>query len=115
LVVNLSLDKKRRPAEVASEDGAVVLPANAAGLDSLVDSVNDVVAKLNGLPLEEIADNLNRTLVSLNGVAGSPELKQSLRALSQTLATAQDLVRRADQGMTPVLDRLPAIADDMQQ
>ncbi len=114
LVVNLSLGKKG-PARVTSDGGAVVLPADAAGLDTLVDSVNDVVAKLNGLPLEEIADNLNKTLVSLNGVASSPDLKRSLQSLSRTLATAQDLVQRADKGMTPVLQRLPAIADDLQQ
>lgn len=114
LVVSLSLDKKG-PARVASRDGVVVLPADAAGLDTLVDSVNDIVAKLNGLPLEQIADNLNKTLVALNGVASSPDLKQSLRSLSRTLASAQDLVQRADKGMTPVLKRLPAIADDLQQ
>ena len=40
---------------------------------------------------------------------------QSLKGLQGTLTAAQTLLTRTDAGLTPVLQRLPQIADDLQR
>ena len=78
-------------------------------------AVSSIAGKLDRFPIEEIGKNLNGTLASVNGVVGGPELRNALNALSSSLGSARDLIRKADSGMTPLLRRLPAIADNLDQ
>ena len=114
LVVALTFTPNLPSMPVHREDGAIVLPSQAGGLNGITTGLSDVIAKINRLPLDEIARNLNATLASANGLVGGPELRDSLKALSTTLAAARDLVRNFDEGATPALKRLPAIAQSLQ-
>ncbi|HEX7662863.1 MAG TPA: hypothetical protein VF407_00045, partial [Polyangiaceae bacterium] len=55
------------------------------------------------------------TLAGLDKTVNGQDLKNSLSDLSATLAEAKKVVKEADQGMTPMLQKLPAIADQLQQ
>jgi paraquat-inducible protein B len=103
------------PAQVIMDDGAIVLPGHDGGLSDITTTVGDIATKLDQLPLAQIAANLNNLLGSLNATVGGEEMKQTLHALAATLASAQSLVKQADAGLTPTLERLPRIADELQQ
>jgi paraquat-inducible protein B len=103
------------PATVTLEGHVVVVPTEAGGMQNITNTASNVLAKINSLPLQQIADNLNDTLKNLDQTVGSDELKQSLRSLSATMTEMQELVRNTNQGLSPTLQRLPAIATELQR
>ncbi len=114
LVVALTFVPDAPKVQVRSENGAIVLPSQAGGLNGLTAGLGDVVAKLNRLPLDEIVGNLNATLQSVHDLASGPELREGLTSLVATLNATRDMVRNFDEGATPALKRLPAIAQSLQ-
>ena len=87
------------PAQLTQVNGDYVIPSVGGGLDNILTAVSDVAAKLDRLPLDEIGANLNATLRSASGAMGS----------------VQDLVRKTDTGLSPVLSRLPALMASLQE
>lgn len=79
-----------------------------------MDAVGDITAKLDSIPFEDIGRNLNNLLRSADRTVGGPDLQNALRNLSTTLADIQRLVRHADAGLEPALQRLPQISADLQ-
>lgn len=86
------------PAELQQMDGDLVIPSYGGGLDNILTAVSDIASKLDRLPLDEIGANLNATLRSATGAMGS----------------VQELVRKTDTGLSPVLSRLPAVMASLQ-
>jgi len=111
----ISLDKvpDAPPASVRMENGTIVLPS--IGSDNIMASVGAFAGKLERFPLDEIGQNLNAALASVNGVVGGPELRDALGSLSGVLGQLQELVRKTDSGITPLLRRLPEIATNLDQ
>lgn len=114
LLVAFDIFPNEKPAEVTQEGDAVVLPSVPGGLDSITSNLSDILLKIDRLPLDDIARNLNGTLANARSFTGAPELRQSLQALSSTLAAAQDLMHKADTDAAPFLKRLPDIAQSLQ-
>ena len=85
-------------AELKTEGREFIIPSAGGGLDSIVASVGNIANKLDRLPLDEIGANLNSTLRSASGAMGS----------------VQELARKADSGLSPVLQRLPALVTALQ-
>jgi paraquat-inducible protein B len=97
------------PAEVRVEGGVLVLPAAAPDGD-MMDAAAAVATKIDRLPLDEIARNLNTALASLNTIVQGPELRGAMSQLPEVLARMRDLLRNADDGLSPLLKRqLPAL------
>ena len=86
------------PAELQQIGGDLVIPSFGGGLDNILTAMSDIASKLDRLPLDEIGANLNATLRSASGAMGS----------------VQDLVRKTDSGLSPVLSRLPAVMASLQ-
>lgn len=102
------------PASVRVEGEEIVLPSlGGGGGGDVMAAVGAVAAGLERFPLEEIGRNLNGALAAVNGLAGGPELRDAVGALSATLGEARDLVRKADGGIAPLLGQLPAIAGNL--
>jgi paraquat-inducible protein B len=70
--------------------------------------------KLNAIPFEQIGSNLNKTLQGASDIANSPQLQQSIASLQAALASAQDLLKRLNAGVDPVMQRLPTIAAELE-
>ena len=85
-------------AEIVRDGDVYVIPSVNGGLDNILSSVSDIASKLNRVPIDEIGNNLNTTLRSASGALGS----------------FQDLARKADTGLSPVLARLPALMTSIQ-
>ncbi|WP_424139729.1 intermembrane transport protein PqiB [Roseomonas chloroacetimidivorans] len=103
------------PAEVRMEGDDIVLPSQGGGASDIMGALSGVAGKLERFPIEEIGRNLNNALASVNGLVGGPELRSAVHALAGTLEQVQGLVRRTDAGLAPLLRRLPAIANNLDQ
>ena len=97
-VVALDFLPNARPADVTMEGGDIVLPSQGGGLDNILVAASDIAGKLDRLPLDQIGQNLNGALRSATGA----------------MASVQDLVKKADAGLTPTLRRLPEITASLQ-
>ena len=71
--------------------------------------------KIAAMPLTQIGDNLNALLAHTDGTVNGPQLRQALGQLTGTLRSVQALAAHADRGLDPLLQRLPQIADQLQQ
>jgi paraquat-inducible protein B len=113
--ISLELVPNAPPAAVGQEGDALLIPSQGGGLDNITNSLSDIATKLDAIPFDEIGKNLNKTLASVSDTVSGPDVKNALRKLSETLTDVQHLVRNTDRGMTPVLQKLPRISDDLQQ
>jgi len=114
LLVAFDFFKDAPPATVMQTDDGILLPTMPGGLDSITTSIGEILRKVNDLPLDDIAKNLDETLAGVRGVTDGPELKQSLRSLSETLAAVNALATNADASLGPALKRLPEIMQGLQ-
>ncbi len=99
MVLALDFVQDATPAELEVNGSDMVLPSKAGGLGNILVAAGDIAGKLGRLPLDEIGQNLN-------GV---------LRSASGAMTSVQDLVRKTDVGLTPVLRRLPEITTGLQE
>lgn len=79
------------------EDGVLVVPSRAGGLDTAIANLTDISAKLDKIPFAKIGNNLNQLLLTANHTIGGPEVKQSLASLNQTLKTANATLNGVNQ------------------
>ena len=101
-------------AEVAQEGDAIVLPGQTSGLDGIMTSAGDFVAKLNSLPLEQIGARLAETLNGVSAIANGAELHDTLKGLNETLAATRDVARSLQAGISPTAKKLPDLAQGLQ-
>lgn len=101
--------------DIGRQGDAIVVPSQPGGAAGLVDAVSAVAAQLSQVPFGQIAGNLNQLLASANQTLGGPDMRSAIRSLSATLQDLQKLVRETNSGLTPALQRLPAISDQLQQ
>ena len=114
-VISFSFVPNAKPEALTMEGHAIVLPSKSGGLSGIMDSVSTVANKIAAMPLEQIGDNVNSLLAHADQTVGGPELKQAINQLTETLKNVQHLTQHADQGLTPLMQRLPQISDDLQQ
>ncbi len=113
--LNLDVFPNSPPAELHVENDRYVIPAlSNGGADDLMSAAGAIMAKLNAVPFDQIGDNLNSTLKALSDVANSEQLRQSLTSLRSTLGGADTLVKKLNTDAGPALQRLPAIADQLE-
>ena len=101
------------PASVRMQDDEFVIPSLEGGGGDVMTAVGAVAAKLESFPLDQIGRNLNGALAAVNGLVDGPEVAEAVRSLAATLEQARGLVRRTDEGLAPLLRRLPAIAANL--
>jgi paraquat-inducible protein B len=102
-------------AEVTRRGDAIVVPSQPGGAAGLIDAVSAVAGQLSQVPFGQIAANLNRLLVSANQTIGGPDMRTAIQSLAATLQDLQKLVRQTNTDLSPALQRLPAISDQLQQ
>ena len=112
--IALQFVPKAPPAQIAMEGDTVILPSQKGGFSGIEDSLADVAAKLDALPLTQIADHLDGVLAGASNTLNGPDLKQALNQLAGTLRSVHGLADHANHGLTPLLQRLPAIADQLE-
>lgn len=114
-VLSLEYTGDGKKTELRSEAGVLVVPGRGGGIGDVTRSMSEIAAKLSQIPFDDIGKNVDRTLRSVSDVVNGPKLQSTLSELSATLQEVRKLVHNADQGMGPVLARLPEVAEQMQQ
>ena len=114
-VISIGFVPNAKPERIVMEGGAIVLPSKPGGLNGIMDSLSTVADKIAAMPLGQIGDNLNDLLAHTDQTVNGPQLKQAIGQLTATLKKVQDLAAHADRGLDPLLQRLPQIADELQQ
>ncbi|MEO8904516.1 MAG: MlaD family protein [Polyangiaceae bacterium] len=113
-VLSLEYVPGAHAARLEREGDALVLPSQAAGIEALSSTLNQVAAKVNQIPFAEIGEHLNGALSSLQSTVGGPELRHALASLDSTLAEVGSLAREAKTDLGPALARLPAISQKLE-
>jgi paraquat-inducible protein B len=102
------------PASFAKDGDAYVIPALESGGD-LAAGASALMARISAIPFEQIGQNLNQTLAGVNGIVSDPALRDAMKDLRATLASAQSLVANLDHGTAPLMQRLPGIATQLEE
>jgi paraquat-inducible protein B len=87
-----------------------VIPVLGGSSDDIATSATNLINRLNDIPFEAIGRNLNESLAGVNALVNNRQLADTIIALRSTLASTQALVNNLDHGLTPAMQRLPAIA-----
>ncbi len=114
-IISFAFVPNAPPEKVGHEGSSIVLPSKSGGISGIMDSLSTVADKIAAMPLQQIGDNLNSLLAHTDSTVNGAQLKQAIAALTDTLRSAQHLTAHADKGLTPLLQRLPQIADQLQQ
>ncbi|MBB2164702.1 MCE family protein [Gluconacetobacter sp. 1b LMG 1731] len=109
-MIGLNFVKKATPAVVTTEGTALVIPSKAGGMSGIMDSLSTVADKIAAMPLTQVGDNLNNLLAHSDARINSPEVKQAIVALRDSLRSIQGLASDARTGMHPLFQRLPQMS-----
>jgi paraquat-inducible protein B len=74
--------------------------------------MQELLETVERLPLEDIANSISNALKGIEEVIHSPEVTQSLDALRGTLVAAEDLVKKLDREIDPVMANLDGALGD---
>jgi paraquat-inducible protein B len=102
------------PAVLRKEGDAYVLPVLGGSADDVATAATNLVNRLNDIPLESIGKNLDQSLAGVNALVNDKQLTEAITALRTTLASTQVLVDNLNHGLTPAIQRLPAIASGLE-
>lgn len=112
-ILALDFFPQAKKAAMAAQQDLEVIPSVPPQIDSISRAATDVMDKLARLPLDQIADNLNGSLSGANELLNSPDLRKSLEALAGTMAQMQSVMQQLDTQLTPALQQLPQIANEL--
>jgi paraquat-inducible protein B len=114
--VVLEFDRDAPAAELTKQGDDFVLPTvEGGGLASLQSSVTALLNSVSQIPFKQIGDDLKGILGSTNQLMSGPQLKQALTDLSGTLATAESVVKKVDNGVGPAMKQLPEMTAQLQK
>ncbi|RUT24996.1 paraquat-inducible protein B [Asaia sp. W19] len=113
-MIGLQFVKNAKPATITYEDGVAIIPSQPGGIDGIMASAATTMDKVAAMPLTQIGEHLNDLLAHADQRLASPEVKQSIVALRDSLRHISELTQNANEGMKPFLKKLPAMSDALQ-
>jgi paraquat-inducible protein B len=87
------------------------LPAMPNELENITRSVSGTLDRIAKLPLEDLVHDVQGILGATLVLVNSPDLQDSLKSLSQTLASADRLLRNTDGQVVPLVTSLRKVSD----
>ncbi len=97
LYVNLDFFPGSPPAQLVMREGEPPeIPTIPSDLDEITRSVTELLEKLGSLPLEAVVNDARSTLQSIQNVVNSPDIKQSLKSLRETIQAADAVMVQAN-------------------
>ncbi|PPQ30152.1 PqiB family protein [Rhodopila globiformis] len=92
------------------------IPAGpSSGVSGIMASLSSVAGKLNAMPLDQIADEVHTMTQHFASIAASPELTQSLANLDRSLANIEQISRKTNAQVDPLLTELRRAATEAQE
>ncbi|HEY4045146.1 MAG TPA: MlaD family protein [Rhodopila sp.] len=102
------------PGQLGKQGDDYVIPVLGTGSDDVATAATNLVNRLNDIPFEAIGKSLDQTLAGVNTLVNGKQLSESMTELRSTLASTQTLVDNLNRGLTPAMQRLPAIASGLE-
>jgi paraquat-inducible protein B len=102
------------PGDLKKQGDAYVIPVLGGGSDDIATAAAGLVNRLNSIPFESIGKNLDQTVAGASALINGKQLGDSIAELKATLASARTLVDNLNHGVTPAMQRLPAIASGLE-
>lgn len=112
-VIGLNFVKNATPAMVQAEGTTLIIPNKAGGISGIMDSLSTVADKIAAMPLTQVGVNLNNLLAHSDARINSPEVRQAIVALRDSLHSIQGLAGDARSGMHPLFQRLPQMSKQL--
>jgi paraquat-inducible protein B len=106
--------KDAGPGQLSKQGDAYVIPILGGSADDVATAATNLVNRLNDIPFESIGKNLDQTLAGVNALVNDKQLAETVTELRTTLASTQSLVNNLNHGLTPAMQRLPAIANGLE-
>ncbi len=97
------------------EGATLVIPSQAGGMGGIMDSLSTITSRLAAMPFEQIGTNANNLLAHADQTLVSPDVKQSLVGLRNSMQNLQALTKDLRNGMAPLSKRLPEMAQQLDQ
>ena len=114
-MISLNFIKNPGSATTSMEGPTLVIPGQAGGMSGIMDNVSTLTARVAAMPFEQIGVSANNLLTHLDGTLTSPDVKQTLTSLRQSMQNLQALSHDLRNGVAPLSKRLPAMADQLEQ
>lgn len=112
LLIALDFRPDAPAAELVMREGMPpTIPSVATDLDTMKQSVNQVLAEIGKAPIRELVEDLRRTVQSLDRIVGSPEIQGAVTALGEAAENLQVVLRAAGREIGPVSESLRRTAD----
>ncbi|MBS0520546.1 MAG: MCE family protein [Proteobacteria bacterium] len=104
------------PAELGREGDVFVVPSsNAGGFESITRGAGELLAKINSIDFASIGANITSASKGLSQTLNGPEIKQTLASLDASMKDVQAFTRRLDTKAGPALDKLPEMANQLEE
>lgn len=109
-LVSLNFVKVNKPVVPIEENGFLVIPNQAGGMDNIMTSVSTVASKIAAMPLDRIGENLNNLLKHTDHSVNSPDITKTLKAMRVSMQNLSDMTKKLNKGATPLLKQLPVMS-----
>ncbi len=93
---------------VGTDPNVPEIPSAKSEFDVLREQVSE-------LPLRDLLASIDRTVNSIDRLVNSPEMREGVRALSQSLAETEKLMASLNEGAKPLLHEMTATAQSVRQ
>ena len=114
--VSLDYVKGAAPAVLARGPETSVLPTVASSdASGLADKASDILDKIDAVPLQQIGENVRELTANLSSLTGSPKVKDSLDHLDSTLNQVDQVVKKVNPQVGPLITKLNTAADQLSQ
>jgi len=111
MVVALDFFPDAPPAVVDTTGPYPKLPSLPNEMENITRSVSETLDKVAALPLDAVVQDVRTLLASLNGIAGSPELKATVKSANDTMVQAERLMRETSGQVGPLVTSLRKTSD----
>jgi paraquat-inducible protein B len=103
LFVELDIHADAPPATLGRYDQLPLVPTVEGGLEALTAKVDKVLTALARVPFDAIGDNLNGALAGARAIVESPELRRAINGLEGSLARLETVIGALDRQIVPEL------------
>jgi paraquat-inducible protein B len=110
----LDLYKDAGAAVLGKSGNDYMIPVLGGSAEDVASAATNLVNRLNDIPFATIGQNLSQLLANTNALVGDKRLPDTLAGLQATLAGTQTLIANLNHGLTPMTNRMPVIASDLE-
>jgi paraquat-inducible protein B len=96
MIIDFDVYPDAEPAEVRHEGEYMVLPTVSTSMESIKNSLSDIMEKIGKMPLDEIGVNLNGVLEGINTMVHSNDVKEILTNINEATAQLNDTLAQTE-------------------